>query len=145
MKKLFLLFAVSIAAKAQDATTLLNWLNMIRNPPATVLTVTASSGDGTVLTASKVAGSTINLFLNASNAAGSLKSGILAANGSAAQQTVFMYGNALCVFLANPTATAIAAAGSFPAVPATSVGWQCSTQMTSGGSTPVVTGTVSWP
>lgn len=143
----FLLLQASLAA--QDITSLLDYKNLLVKPAATVLTVTASSGDGSVCTASKSAGTSIYLVLVCSNSTGSLKTTVLKASGTVQSDLLWGLGDITCLFLANPTATAIPAVGSWTIVPAVGVGWQCATNIRTGGAvtgqTAVVAGAVSWP
>jgi hypothetical protein len=150
MKKLLPFLLLSGACFAQDITTLGNVINQIFHPPAVVLTVTASQGDGTVCTLAKIGGSVINAYLNCTTATtASLKASTLQASGTVMQSTVWGLGDVLCILAANPSATAIAAQGSLGAIPAVSVGWSCSTNIRTAGAitgqTAIVNGSVSWP
>jgi hypothetical protein len=137
------------AAHAQDVTGLQDYINLLLHPPANVLTITASQGDGTSCTASKSAGSSIYLSLACASPGGSIKSAVLKASGSATSSFVWGLGDVACLFLLNPSATPIAASGSWTAITAVGVGWQCSTNIRTAGAvsgqTALVTGAVSWP
>jgi hypothetical protein len=129
---------------AQDATTMLGLLNLIRHPPTQFLTLTASQGDGSTITLSKFAGPTVSVSMVATGMSETTISGAAMGNGY-----VISVGDAMCLLLSNTTAAAIPAQGSWPAIPVSSVAWQCSTNIrTSGqvtGQTPLVVGVVSWP
>jgi hypothetical protein len=144
---LSVLFAA--VATAQDTPAVERAIQFIFNPPTPVLTVTATQGDGTSCTIGKIAGATINAYLNCVNATFGAKATFLTAGGATATNMVWGYGDVLCVLVLNPTATAIAAAGSMPAVPAVSIGWQCSTNIRTNGAVTgqalPITGSVSWP
>lgn len=147
--KFLLTILIASACLGQDATTVMDAINLANHPPVTILTMTASQGDGTVCKASKVAGSTIYLTLACTSSGVVLNGTTLKATGTLVSSTTFDYGDVLCLFLVNPTATAIAATGSWTAIPAVSVGWQCSTNIRTAGSvsgqTALVAGSVSWP
>ena len=49
MKLLFPFLGLTFLAQAQDATTLASLIYQLLHPPTTVLTVTASQGDGTTV------------------------------------------------------------------------------------------------
>ena len=148
-KFLTLLALLSPIAFAQDVTGVEQAIQFIFRPPAVVLTVTAVSGDGTVCTLAKLAGPVINAYLNCTGANGSVKGISLTASGTTAVPTVLQQGDVLCLFLANPGPAVIPAQGSMLAIPAVSIGWQCSTNIrTAGvvtGNTPLVNGSVTWP
>ncbi len=156
IKSLFLSLAIASfasAAGAQSVTALLNAFNLLEHPPTSVLTVVASGGDQTSCTAGKVPGSVIFLTLQCTSGTTVLGGTTLQASGTNVQSSVLNYGDVMCIFQINPTAAALAAAGAFPALPAQSVGWSCSTNTRVGsvatgsvsGQTAVVTGSVSWP
>jgi len=145
MKKwIFLLLVSSVVGCAQDATTLLGLLNLIRHPPTQFLTLTAAQGDGSTITLSKYAGPTISVSLSATGQSETTITTAAMGNGY-----VISVGDAMCLLLANTTTAAIPAAQSWPVIPVNSVAWQCSTNIrTSGqvtGQTPLVTGVMSWP
>jgi hypothetical protein len=131
----------------------MNDANLLIHPPALVLNVTAAQGDGTTCTAFKSAGAAIYLSLSCNNTVpgslGSLKTATLLSTGNTPTSSLWNLGDVMCLFLINPTATAIPAQGSWTAIPAVSVGWQCSTNIRTNGSisgqTAVVAGAVSWP
>lgn len=153
MKKLFIsLVLASGWLSAQDITSVLAAINLIRNPPAIVLTITASQGDGSVLTVSKVPGSVINLMFTETSAAGASKNeNFVPVQGAAAAVVpkIIFQGDVACFFIANATATALPVQGSFPAIPVQAVGYQCSTAIRTLGSisgyTAVQSGIISFP
>lgn len=150
-----LLFLIPLALSAQSASSVMDFITIITKPPTTVLTVTASQGDGTICTAGKVASSAIYLSVTCSNLAYTSNSTLLKASGLNQTSLLINLGDVFCTFLVNPTATALVAQGSWTAIPANAVGWQCSTYIRSTGTngllgpitgeTAVVAGSVSWP
>jgi hypothetical protein len=114
--------------------------------PKVVLTIVANQGDGTICTATKIFGSTINLSLTCTNPAGSA-SASLKATGSSVTSMQWGFGDVSCLLLVNPTAQPITQ-GSFAAIPPAAVGWQCSTNIRAGGvvsgQAPIVIGTGYW-
>ena len=144
MRVLILALAFSVAGLAQDATTLLNLLNLINHPPTTFLALTASQGDGSTITLSKIPGPTIQVSVVASGMSDSVLTGQAMTNGY-----VLAAGDAACILRANTGTAAMVAAGAWPPIPVSGIAWQCSTQIRTSGSvsgqTPIVTGSISWP
>ncbi len=150
MKKLFALLALTaIGCFAQDVTSLEDFKNFLLHPPVQVLSITASQGDGTTCVANKSLGPVIYMSLVCLQTNGTLKTAVLKVSGTVPSSAIFGLGNVTCLFLLNPTAAAIPALGSWTAIPANGVGWQCTTDIVMAGvatgQTPVVAGAVSWP
>ena len=149
MMPIVLAFLFLAQCCAQDVTTLLTEITLLNNPPTTVLTVKATQGDGTICQAAKEPGSTVFLVLTCTSGGTTVKGAVLQSTDTIVSGTTFGYGDVLCLLRVNPTATAQPAIGAFPALPAVSVAWQCSTNIRTAGAvsgqTALVSGSVSWP
>jgi hypothetical protein len=110
------------------------------------LTVTAAQGDGTICTLTKMSGGSINAGLKCVSADGksSLASTILQSKGSKFFALEWGMGDIMCLIGVNPTSSA-AVMGSLASVPANTVTWSCTTNITGGGNTAPTAGSVSWP
>jgi len=140
MKKfaLFLLIGFTLPlVKSQDVTSLQSLVALIRKPPATAFVLTDTLGDGSTCTINKVSGGTINYLINCSGATGSFKGGTQVGSSS----TNFIFGNIICLTIANATASPIPANATWPNIPVNSVAFQCAV---TGTTTPIVN-VVSWP
>lgn len=149
MKLLFAYLLSLSVLLCQDVTSILNNVQTILAPPAqTVLTITASQGDGTICTIKKVSGSSVNAILACSNSQITYNQLTLRAAGTNANSTIWGLGDVLCILGINPTNTAITM-GSLGSISINSVGWSCSTNIRTSsivtGQTSIVSGSVSWP
>jgi len=139
-----------LPARAQSAADALNIDNLALTDNTVALTVTASQGDGSSCTLSKLKGGSIAVSLACQSADGkiSVKSGALRAAGSAVQTTPFGFGDVLCLLGINPTGSPVTM-GSLGSIPASGVAWSCSTNIRANGAvtgqTVPVNGSVVWP
>ena len=149
MKKVLIpiaLLALSVAANAQTVLDVMNSILLSRTTSTTILTLTASQGDGGTLKLVKNSGSTISLTTTWTSASGSIsdQSSVMRASGTVALTKAISYGDTTCLIGVNPTAASIAM-GSIPAIPANGIGWSCATNITGGAQTTPVSGTAVWP
>jgi len=147
MKSLLCWMLLACAAPAQDVTDLANAKNAAMRGSTNVLSIAASQGDGTVCMVNKIAGSSVNAQLTCTSSDGKIRTAkSLTANSSSSlvQTTILSQGDVLCLIAVNPTSTAISM-GSLGAVPSVGLAWSCTTNITSGGQTPIVSGSVAWP
>ena len=139
---------VPAGARAQDVTAVLNALQLVKTATAAVFSVTASQGDGTTCTANKLAGATVQLAVQCSNAGAADTLRVVRASGMAATAELVSLGDVACFILLNPT-TAAVTMGSLGPAPAGGAAWSCSTNIRTSGSvsgqTALVAGSVSWP
>jgi len=141
-----LIFATAFAAAAQDVTSVASMEIIALGARTTPLTLTASAGDGSVLTLNKIPGPSIFAFVAWTSADGrSLASPIILRTSAAAPVATYLsFGNTACLFVMNPTSAAVTM-GSVGPVPASGLGWSCTTQTTAGSFTPLVNGSTVWP
>lgn len=151
MKKLLALSLLCLGlVYGQDVTSILGSQQLALTNSTVALTVTASQGDGTVCTLTKLATSTITAVMKCTSGDGKTTIGQqpLKATGTVTSM-LFGMGDVLCILVINPTSTATPVMGSMPAIPATSIGWSCSTNIRTNGSitgqTALTNGSVSWP
>ena len=149
IKKILLLSAMfTVAAlSAQDVTDVASILLLARTTTTTVLTITASQGDGSTCTMSKVTGNSINVMLacNTSDSKTQVTSVQVRSSSTTAQWMPFGFGSVLCILGLNPT-TGPVSAGTFVSIPANSLAWRCTTNISATGmQTTPVSGSVSWP
>jgi len=141
MKIRMLILAALLAGAgfSQDITAIISYQNSVLLTQGTVF-LNLTGPDGTTCVATKVPGKVINAALQCNSGATSLKTTVLQAAGAQSNMP-WGYGSVLCLFIVNPTSTAIAPFGSWTAIPAVGIGWQCATS----GQGPLNAGAVGWP
>jgi hypothetical protein len=141
---------VTFSSRAQTVADSLNTDALALTDNTVALTVTASSGDGSSCTLTKLKGGAIAVSLACQTADGKIavKSGTLRATGPAVLTMPFGFADVLCFLAINPTAAPVTV-GSLGSIPASGVGWSCSTNIRTSGSvtgqTVPVNGSVVWP
>jgi hypothetical protein len=133
------------SASAQGIQDVMNALMLARTTSTTVLTVTATQGDGSTLKLVKSSGGSISLTGTWTSADGknSLPVGPMHATGGTMPVTVSV-GDITCMIAGNPTAATVSI-GVVIGVPPNGVGWVCATNITGGSQTAPVSGTAVWP
>lgn len=145
MRKLLLLLSLCAAiAYSQDVTGVAVAEQLAITANSVVATVTASQGDGTVCSWSKLPGLTIGLALKCTSVDGKVSYSSTFRSTSSVNTLLFGYGSVICTIAINPTSTAITM-GSIGSVPATGAAWACTTLTSSSGETTPTNGSVSWP
>lgn len=142
MKYLLLAF-MALGLQAQDITSVMNAVAIAKSTTSSILTVTAAQGDGTSCVLTKASHPTILATWVCTNGANKT-SETLASSGSAVNAITRESGDVGCIFLFNPTATAVTM-GSIGPAPAGGMAWSCSTNITAGGQTAIQNGSATWP
>jgi hypothetical protein len=147
MKLLILLLLSLGCLSAQSVTDVMNAVKLASASSSTLLTLTASQGDGGTLKITKNNGAAISATVSWSSADGKIaeQSAVLKASGTATLAKFLSFGDVACLLGVNPTVAAVTI-GSVGSVPTNGIGWSCSTNITSTGmQTTPVSGTAVWP
>lgn len=154
MKSFILCLAFAVAIPAQTVTALANAQQLLLLTQTPGATITASQGDGTACTITKLAGSAIIFIQACTNAVAtaSLPPIVRASGTTAATTEILSAGDVMCMLLINPTTAAITM-GTLGPAPANGIAWTCTTNIRSSqasgssvtGQTTPVTGSLTWP
>lgn len=151
MRNLLLALVLSAAAAfAQDVITAQNAQELAVTNSTVVLTVTATSGDGSVCTMTKLPSAVISATLKCASSDGktSQTNQVLRSTSTSTTFIPWGFGDVFCMLFVNPT-TAAVTAGTLGSVPANSIGYSCTSftrlNGTVSGNTAPSTGSVSWP
>ena len=149
MTRFLTLVLLAAAALPAQSFTVIDVMNSIQLATGTVtnsLTITATSGDGTVCKLNKIAGASIGFNTSCVSVDGKTSDNsrvLRSAGGTALLFMPFGFGDVLCLLQINPTA------GVLSNIPANGVGYSCSTNIRTAGTitgqSAIVTGQVVWP